>query len=198
MEQPKGNSKPIIHFGTFDLAGKGPGTYAIGVAKLYKNPKNDIWDSANSFLKAADRCLNSCKVEDCTEILFFPGAVCAAFSCELFLKYIIFIENGEEVKGHHLSDLFLKCSQKVQSALTELRTDILEIFERNNNQFVDARYHHERNSISSRHQELLQAAEILSRFVAERYSNETPGATDSPDGGSMGGPGNSLPGRGAQ
>lgn len=82
----------IIHLGSFDSSGKTPGSYIGGVAKLFRDPKNDLLDSAKSFLKAADRCLNSCKVEAGTEILMVPGAVCAAFSCELFLKYILLIE----------------------------------------------------------------------------------------------------------
>ena len=176
MSDDKNNSreksKTFIHLGSFDFSGKGPGTYWGGVGKLYANPKEDLLDSAESFLKAADRCLNSCKVEECTEMLTVPGAVCASFSCELFLKYILLIEKTEEARGHGLADLFRKCSREVQSALTELKANILEILERNNTQFVEARYHHEKNSISFRQQELLQTAELLSRFVKERYPNE--------------------------
>lgn len=165
----KKKSKSIIHLGTFDFSNKSPGTYSLGVAKLYKDEKNDLLNSAESFLKAADRCLNSCKVEEGIEELIIPGVVCATFSCELFLKYILLIENGQEVKEHGLADLFRECNAEVQKALISLRTDILEIFERNNRQFVEARYHHEVDSISFRQQELLQMAELLSRFIANRY-----------------------------
>lgn len=168
----KEKSKSIVHLGTFDFSAKSPGTYSFGVAKLYKDEKKDLLDLAESFLKAADRCLNSCKVEEGIEQLTIPGTVCASFSCELFLKYILLIENDEEVTGHGLADLFRKCSAGVQTALNGLRTDILEIFERNNKQFVEARYHHEVDSISFRPQELLQMAELLSRFIARRYQNE--------------------------
>ena len=168
----KEKSKTFIHLGSFDFSGKGPGTYSGGVVKLYSNPKEDLLASAESFLKAADRCLNGCKVEEGIEELIIPGTVCASFSCELFLKYILIVENDEEVRGHRLADLFRKCSKEVQTALTELRTDILEILERNNEQFVEARYHHEEDIISFRQHELLQTAELLARFVAERYQNE--------------------------
>jgi|LQYC01.1.fsa_nt_gi HEPN domain-containing protein len=169
---PKEKSKTIFHLGSFDLSGKGPGTYSGGLVKLYPNPKEDLLASAESFLKAADRCLNSCKIEEGIEELIIPGTVCASFSCELFLKYILLMENDEEVKGHRLADLFRKCSEETQTALTELRTNILEILERNNEHFVEARYHHEEDSFSFRQQELLQTAEVLSRFVTKRYQNE--------------------------
>ncbi|MDR4507193.1 MAG: HEPN domain-containing protein [Candidatus Brocadiaceae bacterium] len=131
--------------------------------------KEDLLDSATSFLKAADRCLSGCKAEEGIEMLTVPGAVCASFSCELFLKYILLVENGEEVRGHNLADLFKKCSKEIQTELIERNTSILAILERNNTQFVEARYHHEKDLISFCQQELLQAAELLSKYVAERY-----------------------------
>jgi len=67
-----------------------------------------------------------------------PGTVCASFSCELFLKYILLIETGQEVTGHGLADLYRKCNAEVQDTLINLRTDIPEIFGRNNKQFVEA------------------------------------------------------------
>ena len=167
-------SKVIAHFGTFDLAGKGPGTFCGGVVKLRANPQEDLLDSAMSFLKAADRCLNGCKVEEGIEMLTVPGAVCASFSCELFLKYILLIENGQEARGHSLTDLFGKCSESIQSAIVDRKAGILEIFERNNTQFVEARYHHEKDIVSFRQQELLQAAELLSNYIKEKYKKETP------------------------
>jgi HEPN domain-containing protein len=159
----------IIHLGSFDFAGKGPGTYSGGVVKLYGKPEEDLLDSAESFLRAADRCLNSCKVEAGVEMLTVPGTVCASFSCELFLKYILLRENSEATTGHKLLDLFQKCSTGVQTSLRERKPDILEILERNNSHFVEARYHYENNGFSFRQQELLQTAEILSRFVRENY-----------------------------
>jgi len=169
---PQKNRKSVIHLGTFDCTGKDPGTYLAGLVKLYPNAKEDLLDSAKSFLKAADRCLNGCKVEEGNEMLIVPGTVCASFSCELFLKYILLVEKDEEAKGHGLADLFLKCSEDVQSELVKRETNILKILERNNTQFVNARYHHEKASIAFRHQELLRIAELLSGFVTERYPNE--------------------------
>jgi HEPN domain-containing protein len=159
-----------LHLGTITI--KGPGTYCGGVIKLRANPKKDLLDSAISFFKAADRCLNGCKEEEGIEMLTVPGSVCATFSCELFLKYILLVETGEELKGHNLADLFKKCSKEIQSALMERNKSILTILERNNTQFVEARYHHEKEVFSFCQTELLQTAELLSRFVAERYPNK--------------------------
>ena len=50
---PQEKSKTIINLGSFDFAGKGPGTYSGGVVKLYAKPKEDLLDSAESFLSIA-------------------------------------------------------------------------------------------------------------------------------------------------
>jgi HEPN domain-containing protein len=163
----------VIHLGTFDFSGKGPGTYSLGVAKLWPDPERDLLSEADSFRKAADRCLNGCKDEVGIEMLTVPGAVCAALSCELFLKYILLKEHCETTKGHKLDELFSKWSAEAQAALMNRRVDIRELFERNRDHFADARYHHERNQYSFRQQELLQTAELLSAFVHERYPDDT-------------------------
>ena len=163
----------IIHLGTFKVGGKGPGSYVGGVAKLRADPERDLLSAADSFLTAADRCLNSCKHEDGVEMLTVPGAVCASLSCELFLKYVVLKESGSHTKGHKLDELFLECSDEAQTALVDRRADIREVFERNSAQFVGARYHHESEQFSFRQQELLQAAELLSAFVREIFQGET-------------------------
>lgn len=175
-QSDEGNSHPDwpIHLGTFDLGGKGPGTYLGGVVKLRADPDRDLLDQAESFRKAADRCLNSCNVEDGVEILTVPGAVCAALSCELFLKYVVLKERGAQTKGHRLDELFLEWSSEAQTALLDQRVDVREVFERNNEHFVGARYHHETDCFSFRQQELLQTAELLSAFTHERFPDETP------------------------
>ena len=106
-------------------------------------------------------------------MLTTPGTVCAALSCELFLKYVVLKERGVEMRGHKLDELFLEWSAEAQTALINRRADIREVFERNKEQFIGARYHHERDQFSFRQQELLQAAETLSVFVHERFCDET-------------------------
>jgi HEPN domain-containing protein len=167
---PEGKEKFIIHLGTTVLSGSG--FISGGVVKLRRDKKQDLLGSAKDFLKAADRCLNGCKLQKGVEMLIVPGAVCASFACELFIKYIILVDKGEYVYGHPLYDLFKKCGKEIQSALIARRPNIVEIFERNNTQFVDVRYHHEEEIVSFRHQELLQTAELLSKFIEERYPNE--------------------------
>lgn len=159
----------MVHLGSVTIGGDGPGTYLSGVFKLRGNLEEDLFSSAVSFLKAADRCLNGNQLQGSVETLVVPGAVCAALSCELFLKYIVFKETGQPPKGHQLAALFRKCSPESQSALSEHVPGIQAVLERNNAHFVDGRYHHEREQFSFRQSELLQAAESLSGFVSKRF-----------------------------
>jgi len=163
-----------IPLGTFNFAGKGPGTYLGGVVKIIGKPDADLLDAANSFLKAADRCLNGNRVEQGVELLIVPGAVCAAFSCELFLKYIVMRETGQAPRRHALDDLFQKCSAQSRDELARECPDILQMLQRNSEQFVEARYHHEEALFSFRQQEMLQIAEMLSRFVRSKFCAEAP------------------------
>lgn len=167
-------SKPtIIHLGTMQIGGKGPGPFVSGVVKLWADPEADLLSAAKNFLKAADRCLNGCVEEEGVEMLTVPGAVCAALSSELFLKYVVLKESGGQPKGHKLKELFTQCAQETQRALIDRRSDIVEVLERNSNHFVDARYHHESEIFSFRQQELLQIAELLGAFVEERFGGTT-------------------------
>lgn len=159
----------IVHLGTTRVGHKGPGTYLGGVVKLQGNTEDDLYSSAVSFLKAADRCLNGNKVEPGIEVLVVPGTVCAALSCELFLKYILLRQRGEGAKGHQLSVLFQQCSAESQAAMSSHLPQIAEILDRNTGHFVDGRYHHEQDQFSFRQAELLQAAEALSEFVQARF-----------------------------
>ncbi len=162
---PKANDLPpgAIHLGTFTI--KGPGTFIGGVVKLRSDPEADLLDAAESFLKAADRCLNGSRDVPGVEMLTVPGTMCAAFACELYLKYMHLKESGESPHGHDLAVLFNKLNEPVRAGLVARRPDIAEVFERNRGQFVDVRYHHEKETVSFRQQELLQLAESLSVHV---------------------------------
>ncbi|NTU49837.1 MAG: hypothetical protein HGA87_02920 [Desulfobulbaceae bacterium] len=156
-----------VHLGTFDFSGKSPGTYAPQACKLYGDYSKDLLDSADSFLLASRRCLNDCKVEPGVEMLLVPGIVCGAFSCELFLKYIIFRECGEYARGHNLADLYHGCSNQTV-ALIELQfPDIEQLLARNADQFVVTRYSHEAQLVSFRHGEIMQLAQALSKLAHE-------------------------------
>jgi hypothetical protein len=169
---PPGIPPGSIHLGSFNFAGKGPGTFMGGVVKLVSKPDEDLLDAASSFYKAADRCLNGNKVEPGIELLTVPGAVCAAFACELFLKYIVLRETGKHPRGHKLDDLFQECSAQSRDQLASACPEILQVLQRNSTQFVQARYHHEQDLFSFRQQELLQTAEVLSVFVRTRFFPE--------------------------
>lgn len=160
-----------IHLGTFNLAGKGPGTFAGGVVKLWNDPDQDLLHNADGFLKAADRCLNGCKVEPGIEMLTVPGTVCAALACELYLKYAHFKEFGKYSRGHDLLDLFNGLSEPVRAHFQAVRPDIEQVLERNRSHFEGARYHHETAQVSFRQQELLQLAEQLSTCIRQKYKS---------------------------
>ena len=159
----------VVHLGTFRVGHKGPGTYQGGIFKIRGNAEEDLLGSAQSFLEAADRCLNGNKVEDGIKMLLVPGVVCAALACELFLKFVVLKETGQAAKGHQLSELLAALSADAQAELLKLAPDIGSVLERNAKHFVDGRYHHELDQFSFRQTELLQAAEQLSAFVSARF-----------------------------
>lgn len=158
----------IIHLGSIDFTGKSSGVYSWGVAKLWKNYGQDLLESANSFLKAASRCINDGNGEDGEEVLLVPAEVCASFACELYLKYIIHKETGKEPKGHELLVLYNQLNEEHKLKISKHREDLIEFLERNNKQFVEARYHHENGPFGFRYQEIIQFAIYLSNYIAER------------------------------
>lgn len=167
---PDGPTPGFIHLGTFNFAGKGPGTFSGGVVKLWNEPEKDLLQNADGFLKAADRCLNGSKVEPGIEMLTVPGTVCAALACELYLKYCHFKESGKFQRGHDLLDLFNGLSEAVRVHLRTSRPDLEEVLGRNRSHFEEARYHHEAGQMSFRQQELLQLGEQLAACIKQKYS----------------------------
>lgn len=172
-EQPQHPDKQLRHsisLGTFEV--RGTGEFSGGVVKLWNDPAKDLLEAATNFLSAADRCLNGNRIESGVTILTVPGAVCAAFSCELYLKYIVFMETGKHIRGHKLELLFKECSDRSQQSLIERRNDIFEVIQRNSDHFVKARYAHEEDIFSFRQQELLQIAETLSGYVKDHFEGK--------------------------
>ncbi|MGQ0557742.1 MAG: hypothetical protein ACT4PN_17565 [Nitrospiraceae bacterium] len=164
---PRDLPPDAIHLGTFSVTG--PGQFVSGVLKLWNDPEADLLSTAHSFREAADRCLTSCKVVPDVAMLTVPGAVCAAFACELYLKFIHLKDIGHAAHGHDLLALFTTLAEPTRAALVELRPDIEEVLNRNRLHFIDARYHHEVAQFSFRQQELLQLAESLGGWVQARY-----------------------------
>jgi HEPN domain-containing protein len=154
------------------IASRGPGEFVGGVVKLANDPEADLLESADSFLEAADRCLTSCKVVPGVTMLTVPGAVCSAFACELYLKFIHLKESGIPPRGHHLHELFTALSESVRQAMSQTCPDLEEVLARNASHFNVARYHHEVAHFSFRQQELLQLAGKLADWVHARYAQK--------------------------
>jgi HEPN domain-containing protein len=140
--------------------------------KIRNDPERDLLHNADSFLKAANRCLNGCKVEPGIEMLTVPGVVCAVLASELYLKYIHLMESGSHPKGHDLEKLYADLNQSVRQLLSNSRPDIVSVLQRNRHHFSEARYHHEMSQFSFRELELLQLAECLSECIRARYNDK--------------------------
>ena|GEM_PF-1432338 len=157
--------KIIISFGTTDLSGKGPGSYTGGVIKLWKDYSADVLSSARQFQTAAKVCLNDNKIEEGKSIQLVPGVVCAAFSCELALKWLIHRASGIEEKGHFLNKLYQKLGDADKAKIRNFTNDFDQFIDRNKNLFVDARYHHETSMFAFREQEILGFADYLMKYI---------------------------------
>ena len=155
----------IVRFGTTDLSGKGPGSYSGGVFKLGKNYSVDVLLSAMQFNATAKICLNNNKIEGDKPIYIVPGVVCAAFSCELSLKWLIFRSSGSGVKGHQLDDLYGKLEAKDRDNIRRFTQDFDQFMSRNMNIFIDARYHHEVSIFAFREQKFLRFSDYLLSYI---------------------------------
>jgi hypothetical protein len=159
----------VIHLGMARAGHKGPGAYIGGVFKLRGDLDTDLRAAALDFVKAADRCLNGGKDEPGIEHLTVPGMVCAAFACELLLKFVLLRETGSHPRGHRLEQLFGQCSEEFRAEMERRMPGFSDLVVRNSTQFVDGRYHFEQPQFSFRQAELLLAAESLSECVATRF-----------------------------
>ena len=168
-EHATGPDPRVIHLGMLRAGHKGDGAYIGGVFKSRGDLDTDLRAAAKDFFKAADRCLNGNKEEPGIELLTVPGMVCAAFACELMLKFVVLQETREQPRGHRLDALFGLCSEDFRIDLEQRLPGITELFVRNSTQFVDGRYHFEQPQFSFRQAELLLAAETLHDCVDARF-----------------------------
>jgi hypothetical protein len=104
-----------------------------------------IMNTANSFILAADRCLEQRPLPSGQfQMLMVPAIVCRAFAIELYFKGIITLENGSASRDHDLSTLFSCLSSNSQLALrTNLSLDEAEFAQKLNGisgAFVEWRY----------------------------------------------------------
>lgn len=157
--------KIILSFGTTDFSGKGPGSYSGGVIKLWKDYSADVLSSARQFQTAAKICLNDNKIEEGKTIQLVPGVVCAAFACELALKWLIHRASGTEAKGHCLDKLYEKLGDDAKANIRNFTNDFDQFIDRNKNLFVEARYHHEESVFAFREQEIIGFAHYLIAYI---------------------------------
>lgn len=160
----------ILDLGTTDFAGKGPGQYSGGTIKIQNDYATDTLSSAHQFLETARVCLNDNKIENGQRsIQLVPGVVCAAFSCELSLKWLIHRHFATVEKVHKLDKLVEKLTEFDQKNLKKIIENFDEFVVRNRNIFVDARYHHEKHMFSFREQEILYFATQLLSYIESYY-----------------------------
>ena len=161
----------VVSFGTTNLSGKGLGSYSGGVVKLWKEYSDDLYISACQFHAAAKLCLNGNVIEEKIPIYLVPGVVCAAFACELALKWLIHRATGSEVKGHFLNELFDKLGDIDKAAIKAATRNLDQFLSNNKNLFVDARYHHEKSIFAFREQEILQFSDFLMSYIESLHHN---------------------------
>jgi hypothetical protein len=162
-------SKPkIIHLGMVDLAGKGPGSFSVGTFKLSNDYSSDIFSSARQFLAAAELCLNNGENIEGKLTLLVPGVVCAAFACELSLKWLIYHETQKEERGHRLKELYDLLSQEMRDQISKFQSDFSGFLQRNDEVFITARYHHEFDIFAFRETEILQFAQFMVSIMESR------------------------------
>lgn len=81
---------------------------------------NRISTQATSFLKAASRCAEQRKIDKNTiEWLMVPENVCLAFSIELNIKALVYLEGHTPTDIHNLEKLFKRLNGKTQNAIIE-------------------------------------------------------------------------------
>ena len=121
--------------------------------------------SAKQFNAIAKICLNNNRIEDDKPIYIVPGVVCAAFACELALKWLIFRSSGTEVRGHYLDKLYAMLGAKDKDKIRLFTQEFDQFMSRNMNLFIEARYHHEVSIFAFREQEILQFSDYLLSYI---------------------------------
>ena len=127
---------------------------------------------ATSFFKAASRCAEQRKIDENTiEWLMVPENVCLAFSIELNIKALIYLEGHIPTDIHNLEKLFKQLNGKTQNAIIKesgldkdlFIKDLTEIA--NTFEFWRYVYEHQNSSFSINMQMLKSTAKILENKV---------------------------------
>lgn len=94
----------------------------------YYKLQTNILDLADDFEEAFNRCEEgkNFRIDEygrgCYEVVNIPAIVNAAFSCELYIKYLL----GKKRHGHNLKKLFILLDSEIQN---RIRTNINEILD---------------------------------------------------------------------
>lgn len=113
------------------------------------NKSKRCYIQARSFLFAAERCG---RIEECVEsgmpqALIIPEYVNIAFSCELYLKTLLYKES-ESIQNHNLSELFMQLdiglSNRISLSLNMDKEKINSLLVQYKNLFIKMRYQYEK------------------------------------------------------
>ena len=144
-------------------------------------PKSEVTDTvqlANSsracavaYLNAGDILFAQIKINS---TLVLPCTINAAFSCELFLKSIVYSNMAQykPIKGHNLEDLLLMLPCDTKNAILDIinkhdtNNYFKAFFDENKNAFVDLRYFYEKGRSEFFNPEgLLTLARVLNDYI---------------------------------
>lgn len=139
---------------------------------------------ARSFFFAAKRCgrIEICEESDIPQGLPIPEYVNIAFSCELYLKTLLY-QDEEIIKEHRLSSLFRKLDatlrRKVAEILEMKDTEIEEFLDKHLNLFTEMRYRFESPQYSESYSIPLQLFYSLA-ISLDQLAQETIGVVPYP------------------
>lgn len=85
----------------------------FNLANAYKNSYNIISDFANVKFPIQGR------IDQAKLLCNIPAATLAAFSCELFMKSMLYAEDTSVIRLHDLSELFKKLQSEAQRQIRE-------------------------------------------------------------------------------
>lgn len=113
--------------------------------------------------------------------LLIPIVTLNSFSCELFLKLILLIENNEViVKDHNLKNLFNKISTEIQNNILDLIADknkdfnidkFYQYLDEISLLFVESRYIHETCELTISYEFLIEFRDVITEICTMLIDN---------------------------
>ena len=112
--------------------------------KIYAMFRNS-WDFQETYYRC--RIPLKCENSPYGKVLYIAAMTNIAFSCEMYLKTLYYIENKKYKKGHKLNELFNSLSEELKSRIIEkMSYDKLDFQAKlisHSNAFEKWRYYHE-------------------------------------------------------